>query len=206
MSQSLNTCAYVRERTREAPSLVNRLAFLRRNLESTRIFADAEESVDIVLEMIGCPRSFRDSQLYHCLKVGINTYLGTAELVIRLRDSGVFTFRNLPGYFYHQLKYAEKFLKLDKRPYRFLPAFINEHFYDPSIFNEIELAVDEALAGTHGKEAFRDRWIALCLKLGILAFQDRLYEALSCTRQGEVRKTAGFLFARIIKDQQRINK
>lgn len=206
MSQSLTTCACARGRAREAPSLLERLAFLRRHLESTRIFPDAEAAVDIVLDAINCQPVFRESQLYHCLKIGINTYVDTAELVIRLRNSGVFTFRNLPGYFYHQLKYAEKFLKLDTRPYRFLPTYINTHFYDPSIFKEIECAVDEALAETEGEEAFRDRWLILCLQLGRINFQDRLHEALSCARQGEVRKTAGFLFSRIIQDKQRVNQ
>lgn len=204
MSHSQNTCVRKRERTREAPSLSARLAFLCRHLESTQIFPDAEAAVEVACETIGCPSSFRQSQLYHCLKVGINTYVDVADLVLRIRDSGVFTFRNLPGYFYYQLKYAEKYLKLDTLPYRFLPTYVNEHFYDPSIFREIELAVDEALAETQGEAAFRDRWIALCLKLGLFGFQDRLHEALSCTRQGEAKKTAGFLFSRIIQDQQKI--
>lgn len=204
MSHSLNACVLERGRARCAPSLAERLAFLRRHLESTQIIPDAEEAVEVVCETIGCPVAYRESQLYHCLKVGINTYVDVADLVLRLRDSGVFTFRNLPGYFYYQLKYAEKYLKLDTKPYRFLPTYVNEHFYDPSIFKEIELAVDDALAETQGEAAFRDRWIALCLKLGLFGFQDRLHEALSCTRQGEVKKTAGFLFSRIIQDQQRI--
>lgn len=205
MSHSLNTCGRARAREREAPSLAERLAFLRRHLESTQILPDAKEAVDVVCDALDCPTAFRESQLYHCLKVGINTYIDAADLVVRLRDSGVFMFRNLPGYFYYQLKYAERYLKLDTRPYRFLSAYINEHFYDRSIFVEIEMAVDEALAETQGEEAFRDRWIALCLKLGLSGFQDRLHEALSCTRQGEVRKTAGFLFSRIIQDQERFN-
>lgn len=203
MINSPTTCAGARERASEAPKLADRLMFIRRHLETKCIYTDAETAVEVAMEAIGCPSNYLDSQLYHCLKIGINSYLDATDLVLRLRDSGVYAFRNLPGYFYHQLKYAEKYLKLDKRPYRFLPAYIDEHFYDPSIFREIELAVDEALAETQGETAYRDRWIALCLRLGLSDFQDRLHEALSCTRQGEVRKTAGYLFAKIIEDSQR---
>lgn len=201
ISLSPNARTYALAHARPAPTLVDRLSYLTQDLPSDRIFTDAKTAVRTAIDSLDCPSSFFGSQLYHCLKVGLNTYVDTLGLVIRLRDSQALKFRNLPGYFFHTLKSAERYNpNLKGVKYRFLPQYIAEHFYDPSIFIEIEAAVDEALLNTTGTEAYRDRWIAVCLQIGLNRFQDRVDEARSRARQGEIRQTAGFLFHQVVKD------
>lgn len=82
-------------------------------------------------------------------------------------------------------------------------ARAREGFYDPAITDQVDAAVDEAMAQTGGSRRFRRAWCFYCLHLGINTFLDQLDCVMSCMRQGEIRYPARAFHARLrrIKNQ-----
>ena len=76
-------------------------------------------------------------------------------------------------------------------------ARVRARFFDPAIADEVDAAVDEAMAQTGGSARFRRIWCFYCLRLGINTFLDQLDSVMSCARQGEIRYPAQAFHARL---------
>lgn len=81
-----------------------------------------------------------------------------------------------------------------------------EDFYGPAIADDVDAAVDYAMAETHGDPKFRRILCFYCLRLGINTFLDQLDEVLSCARQGEIRQPAQAFHARLRRIKSQLDK
>lgn len=192
-------------RVKHIPTIGERVEFLATHIENGDIIMNAADITEFAIKKLELDPSDRDSILYHSLKIGFNTFEELVDLVTQLRDQRRFYIRSIPAYFKYMMKRTEVYMGLGKIRYLDLPRHIDTHFFNSSIFIEIEKAVEEAIIKTGGLIEYRETLVSYCLRLGISAFQDRVDEVLSCHRQGEINSPGAVLYLRILRDSHKEN-
>lgn len=190
-------------RVRHVPTIGERVEFLASHIENGDIVTNAADMTEFALKALDLECKDGDTILYHCLKIGCNTFEELVDLVVQLREQHRFYIRSIPAYFKYLIKRTEVYMGLGKIRYFDLPRHIDKHYFDSSIFIEIEQVVDDAILRTGGLFEYRETLMSYCLRLGISAFQDRVDEVLSCKRQGEISSPGAVLYLRILRDSRR---
>lgn len=82
-------------------------------------------------------------------------------------------------------------------------AGVRERFYDPAIANDLDAAVDYAMAETGGDARYRACWCFYCLHLGINTFVEQVDRVMSYYRAGEIAEPPKAFHKRLkrLKDQ-----